>query len=783
MELRPIDDAAALSGLRVVDISLGTSAVGSGLASNLPGVLLRDLGAEVTRVRSAHRSTLDTGVDFERVWQRGTTVIEVDHESPEAAPRILALAAEADVVFLSGPEELLEGRGIGYAELAARNPRTVVGRVRPTHTARGPLPDLELLVAARAGLPTQIRGHRGGPAFPDLAVASAGAGLAVTVGALATLYERETTGVGGWVETSLADGLRAILPMIIGRVEVSSPATDLLWRNQGPADGFAYRCADGDYIQLWFGAKGAYEAFLQEIGDEPSEKGYTADLVSGALTERGRRWAATFATAERADWLDRLSRAGIRCEPVLRPGEALTDPHVRETGLSVTADNPDLGPVTVLGPVARVTATSTPTAAPADASYTGGVADTGARPGASTRLLSGVRVLDLAAYLAGPVTAQVLGDLGADVVKVEPMSGDVHRSMEPMFAAGQRGKRAVAVDLKAPGAAQVLEGLFRWSHVLHHNARVGLADRLGYDEATVRMSNPDVVYSHSSGFGPTGPRALLPANDHLMQALSGVEAGQGGADSPPTFMAWGAIDVTGGWLSACAVIAALYARKRSGAGQSVSTSLLGSALTLKSGAYVRGGTAVGGPVLDGEQTGYGAAYRLYQAGDGEWFALAVPDAGAWERLRQVVAISGLPDAPPPLRRAGEGRQDAERLLEEVFQAEPAEAWVRRLTAADVPVEAVAQVDRRGFVARVLDDPLTRQSGRVASFDWGARGRTETPGCQFGVGPTPRPTGRPGIPGLGEHTAEVLAELGFDADARAALAACRTVRSDGRDGIR
>ena len=121
------------------------------------------------------------------------------------------------------------------------------------------------------------------------------------------------------------------------------------------------------------------------------------------------------------------------------------------------------------------------------------------------RLLEDVRVLDLSAYLAGPITPLVLAELGADVVKVEPLTGDVHRTMEPMFAAGQRGKRALALDLKAPDAARVLERLFRWSDVVHHNARVGLAERLGYDEATVRAANPDVVYSFASGFGDTGP--------------------------------------------------------------------------------------------------------------------------------------------------------------------------------------------------------------------------------------------------------------------------------------
>jgi crotonobetainyl-CoA:carnitine CoA-transferase CaiB-like acyl-CoA transferase len=327
-----------------------------------------------------------------------------------------------------------------------------------------------------------------------LAVASIGAGLSAAAGALARPYEREATGLGGWVETSPYDGIQAVLPMIIGRVEYHSPSTTLLWKEQGPAEALSYRCADGGYLQLWFGAKGAYEAFLEHMGDPPSERGYNAELMSGAMAERGARWAARFATRDRYWWPEGLAGRKFRCEPVWRPGEALRDPHVVQAGLSVTRRDPEHGTMTVLGQVVRVTSAGAGEPLP------------GLR---EASLLSGVRVLDLSAYLAGPVAPLVLAELGADVVKVEPLSGDVPRAIEPMFAAGQRSKRAMALDLKAPDAPAVLERLFRWSDVVHHNSRVGLAGRLGYDEATVRAVNPDVIYSFASGFGEHGPRTPL----------------------------------------------------------------------------------------------------------------------------------------------------------------------------------------------------------------------------------------------------------------------------------
>ena len=750
--------SSPLAGIRVVEAALGVSAVGAGLASSLPGTLLRDLGADVIRVQSRDKSTLDAGIEFARVWNRGKQVLESGDD--RARDQVTALARDADVLLLAGDEARVEQGGLRYQTLARVNPALVVTRIRPSRNALGPIPDLELLVHARSGLLTQIRAHRPGvPAFGDLAVASAGAGLSAAVGALALLYQRESTGTGGWAETSLYDGLTALLPMIIGRVEHHSPTTTLLWQNQGPGEALSYRCADGEYVQLWFGAKGAFEAFLTHIGDPPSEHGYNAELMSDAMTERGRRWAAMFAARDRDWWVKDLAGQKFRCEPVWRPGEAFRDPHVRQTGLSLDYDDPERGPVTVLGPPLHVTATA---------------AGPSPEPAQEARLLEGVRVLDLSAYLAGPVTPLVLAELGADVLKVEPPSGDVHRNMEPMFAAGQRGKRAMALDLKSPDSPAVLRELFRRSDVVHHNSRVGLAEKLGYDEATVRQANPGAVYSFASGFGEHGPRAPLPANDQLMQALAGVEAGQGGAGQPPTYLVWGAIDVTSGWLAACGVLAGLYARRRSGRGQSASASLLGAALTLKSGAFLTPDGPVSGPVLDGRQTGYGAAYRIYQAGDGAWFAVAVPDAPTWTRLGEVAHADGLPPGPPPLRTQPDEVQPAEKILQDAFRAKGASAWVAELSAAGVPAEAVTEVDRSGFISRLFDDPVGRQLGRVLAFEWGPRGLLELPGFSIQLGPAPRPAPRPGIAALGEHSDEVLGALGFDDDQQARLAATGTI---------
>jgi crotonobetainyl-CoA:carnitine CoA-transferase CaiB-like acyl-CoA transferase len=246
-----------------------------------------------------------------------------------------------------------------------------------------------------------------------------------------------------------------------------------------------------------------------------------------------------------------------------------------------------------------------------------------------------------------------------------------------------------------------------------------------------------------------------------MQALSGLEAAQGGDGDAPTFLAWGAIDVAAGWLAACGILAGLYARRRTGAGQSVATSLLGAAMWLTSGAVRVGDRLVAGPTLDAGQDGYGAAYRLYACAGDTWLALAVTDQAAWDGLVEVVGAADLPPSPPPLRTAGDGPQAAEVVLAGAFAARTAGEWVAALQAAGVGAEVVEDLDRSAFSARFLDDPVNRRLGRVTSYAWGDLGTVEQPRFPPRFGPDPAPGAAAFMAGPGEHTTEVLELLGFD----------------------
>jgi crotonobetainyl-CoA:carnitine CoA-transferase CaiB-like acyl-CoA transferase len=751
--------------ISVVEVAVGTSELGLGMAGGVPGMVLADLGASVVRVVGARPTPIDDGVTWGRAWHRDKRVVATDD-----ADEVRALLREADVALVYGPESIVEGRGLGYRDLRTVNPHLVYARCRPSRTSAGLVDDFALLVEARAGFCTQLAGHRAGPIFVDVRAAASGAAFLLVTMVLALLCRRVDTGDGGWAETSLYDGMLSTLGCMIGRSERAPTEVEAYWELGSTFPNFLYRCADGELVQVWFGGKGMYAKLIEVLGDEPSAEGYYTDQVKGALNERALRWRSFFARHPRDVWIERLRDAGIPCEPVLAPGDALSDPHLAEAGLAIPRSDDGHRDVVVGTPITVASLASE------GATETGH--DARAVPEASgPDVLSGLRVLDFSAFVAGPLGAQVLADLGADVVKVEPLEGEAMRAAAYAVAACQRGKRSLALDLNASEARQVVERLIKWADVILHNFRVGVSARLGIDEATVARLNPRAVYCHASAFGTTGPRAAFAGNDALMQAVTGLERAVGGVGNDPLAPTWIPIDMAGGWLTAVGVVAGLFARARSGRGQRVTTSLLGAGMLLQSGVFQRDGASVRGPELDTEQTGYGPGYRIYQCRDGGWIALVLPDAESWARVRALTELALLPPEYAPLRGGSldATARDAERVLERGFSSGPAAEWVARLRALGVPVEAVGALSRDDFRRSILDDPLNRQLGRVAMFETPEWGRFEQIGPLLRTGPAAGGGPSLVLPGVGDHSREVLGELGFARHEVDALLAAKVAR--------
>ncbi len=389
-------------------------------------------------------------------------------------------------------------------------------------------------------------------------------------------------------------------------------------------------------------------------------------------------------------------------------------------------------------------------------------------------------MLDFSAFVAGPLAAEILADLGADVIKVEPPEGEAMRAAAYAIAACQRGKRSLALNIGAPEARPVVERLLSWADVVLHNFRVGVAERLGIDEETVTRLNPNAVYCHASAFGATGRRAAFPGNDALMQAVTGFERAVGGAGNDPLAATWIPIDMSGGWVAAAGMLAGLYARVSAGRGQHVATSLLGAGILMQSGVFERDGELVRGPELDAGQTGYGPGYRIYQGGDGHWFALVLPGHEAWLRLASLPEVTSLPATYTPLRgsAADAVARQAEAVLEAAFATAPAAEWAGRLRGLGLLAELIEPLNRDGFRRAVLDDPVNRQLGRVVSYETADWGHFEQIGPLLRCGPA-EPAARGGprlmLPGIGEHTVEVLTQLGVSGEQIDALLAAKVAR--------
>jgi crotonobetainyl-CoA:carnitine CoA-transferase CaiB-like acyl-CoA transferase len=373
--------------------------------------------------------------------------------------------------------------------------------------------------------------------------------------------------------------------------------------------------------------------------------------------------------------------------------------------------------------------------------------------------LEGVRLIDFGQYLAGPFGPMVIGDLGADVIKVEPVTGDGMRFANQPFFGCQRGKRDIAIDLKSERGHEIALQLVEHADIVHHNMTAGVAVRLGIGYEDCKRVNEDIVYCNTWAYGLEGPLARFGGLDPLYQASAGLEYEQGPVreGNVPNYLRFGMTDTANAMLSVVGCLAALYHQRVTGVGQELWTSLLDGGSMFASDALLVDGEAVPRPRLDKAQTGMDALYRLYETQEG-WIQIAAIEDAHWAGLCDAVSLRALVDDPRFATRAAraEHRQQLEALLIPRFATRTAIQWTRALDAAGVPNEIAfdsragelqhfdADNERLGLVAE-YDHPLLgrmRQYGNLIDF-------SETPGLIHGPPPL-----------VGEHTVEILEWLGY-----------------------
>ena len=391
--------------------------------------------------------------------------------------------------------------------------------------------------------------------------------------------------------------------------------------------------------------------------------------------------------------------------------------------------------------------------------------------------LDGVRVLDLSRVLAGPLCGAMLGDMGADVLKVEDVQGgDESRTWPPQrdgesgcYVMNNRNKRAISLDLKAPEGAEILRRLAARADVLVENFRTGTMESFGLGSEALMAANPRLVYCAVSAFGRSGPRAQEAGYEALMQAFSGVMSITGEPDSAPVRAGVSALDIMTGTLCAFGVMAALMQRAATGRGQRVDGSLFDTAMGLlnfQAQNYLLTGVV---PKALGSAHPSLVPYRNFRCADGQWIFIAGGNDRLWQRIAKVLGLESMLEDP----------RFASNMDRVAHRAEVEQAVAAAIAQADRP-SLLARFEQGGVPATPVNDVKQAMSDAQAATRPALKrmqhpklGEVPVVGMPLGFSGMD-PSVRRHAPGRGEHTDEVLAELGYAPATIADLRARRVV---------
>jgi len=380
--------------------------------------------------------------------------------------------------------------------------------------------------------------------------------------------------------------------------------------------------------------------------------------------------------------------------------------------------------------------------------------------------LDGIRVIDLSRVIAGPWCGALLGDLGADVIKVEDTGGgDESRTWPPhkdgeaaAYLLFNRNKRAMTLDLKAPEGVEVVKDLVRGADVLVENFRTGTMESFGLGYEGLAEINPRLIYCSVSAFGRTGPRKDSPGYEALMQAFSGIMSITGEPGGQPVRAGVSFLDLSTGILCALGISTALLQRQRTGLGQRVDASLLETAVSLL--AFHAEGYLLTGAMPRPLGSGHPSLspYRNFRCTDGQWIFIAAANDRFWQKLAHALGRDDL--AADPRFTANQGRvqhrAELEAILEETIAQREREPLLALLEKADVPATPVNTVDQ------VMNDPQTIERGIVQRAVHPRLGEIPVVGTPLKFSRM-TPGVRRAAPLRGEHTDEILAECGYSSD--------------------
>ena len=372
--------------------------------------------------------------------------------------------------------------------------------------------------------------------------------------------------------------------------------------------------------------------------------------------------------------------------------------------------------------------------------------------------LEGIRVLDLTRVLAGPYCTMFLGDLGAEVVKVEqPEVGDDTRGWGPPFAGDEsayflcvnRNKRSLTVDLKSAQGVELLRRLAKVADVLVENFRPGTMERLGLSETELRSANPNLIYASLSGFGSDGPMRDWPCYDLIIQAWGGLMSITGAPDGEPTKVGVAIIDIVAGLMLGQAITAALFARQQTGTGQKIETSLLeaGVAILVNAGSNY----LVGGNVMQRHGNAHPSIvpYQSFKTQDG-FLVVGAASEAIWKRFCQAIGRPEL-ETDPRFEKNPQrvkNREELIQILKEIFLERKSAEWIELLVDAGVPCAPVQSIDQ------VFRAPQVLQRQMLTEVEHPTIGKVQMAGLPLKFSDTPASV-RLAPPLLGQHSEEIL----------------------------
>lgn len=777
--------AGPLDGLVVVDASWGLS---PGIAT----MMLADYGARVIKVeRPGYVPVIDR--NLRKTIDRGKWSVTIDLATDAGRERLHGLLANADVFVESFGVGKAEALGLGYDELHERYPELVYTSLSGYGTS-GPFvnrPGYEPLLNAVTGMTAEQRSHRDGPVFLGHPTVSYGTAFLTVIGTLSGLRARKLTGAGQKVSASLLDGMLAVLGMNWwwNEKDISYLA------RSGTETGFGHKrlitdpfqCGDGKWLIIHTGGPGAYKRTMDVLGFGDQTPTIEGPEMAVPLTDEEydiarHKVPEAFKARPRDEWIRIFVEHDIACLPVLQPNEIFEDDQVRYAKVAVDLPDPDYGVVRQIGPVVRFGATPPATPAPApvvgaDNDRVGEVAKSPAwaATGGGTlgRALEGVKIVDFSSFFATGFGARLLCDMGADVVKVEPPIGDQMRPLGDLWEGSQRGKRGVSIDMRTPQGKEITYRLVKQADVVMVNFRPGKAEKIGLGYEQLRAINPNLIYAYLPGFGSSGPKSGLKSFAPLQSCFAGLNMISAGEGNPPLRRVLGNEDLYNGFLGAVSVLMALLHRQNTGVAQYVESPQLHSSL------FVRtefGADGDGNPVypyqLDADTTGWSPLYRLHRTADG-WIALAVVGDEKFRRLADALGRSGLAsdDRFATMAARQENRAALEEVLVAAFGAMETEKAFATLDAAGVPVE-IPREDP--IMPELLWDESLAEAGKILEHHHPEYGWCREVGITVELSDTPGRVQRPS-PLLGQHTREVLTELGYGSEEIDAFAASKVVK--------